>query len=126
MKAAVALLEVFLVAVVLALLVTVYSVPFVVKFLALALVAPFVAVGFLLVRHCRRGEVWAFAGGAVLGALGVFLRLFINAHPNLEVGGGLPLWVTLAYVVLGGSVSVACGLVAFAGRTDRKTPGVRE
>lgn len=117
--------EVFLGAVVLALLVTVYSVPDNVKVLALTIVAPFVALGLLLIRYCRRGSAWAFAGCAILAAAGVGLRLVINAHPNLEVGGGLPLWVTVVYVALGLSVSLSSGWAAFAIKV-RKRSGIAE
>jgi hypothetical protein len=41
-----------------------------------------------------------------LGALGVILRVVISMNPSLEVGGGLPVGVTVLYIVLGSLVSL--------------------
>lgn len=107
MRAAVALQEAFLVAVVLALGVTLASTGPAVGLLALALVSPIVVLGLVFVRYCRMGRAWSFAGAAVLGAVGVLLRLVVSTQPSLEVGGGLPPWVTVVYVGLGSTVALA-------------------
>jgi len=60
-----------------------------------------VALTIVLLYFERRGRPWSFLGAAVLGLLGVTLRWVVNRWPSLEVGGGLPLGVTLAYVLLG-------------------------
>jgi len=74
--------------------------------LATGLVTPIIIISLVLVRYCRRGKVWSFAGASVLGAIGVALRLVVSTQPNLEVGGGLPLGVTAAYVALGTLVAL--------------------
>jgi len=99
------LLVAFLLAVLAALIVTIWSVPPTVRLLAGAVVVPIVAVTVLLLYFERRGRRWSFAGAAVLGVLGVTLRLIVNSRPSLEVGGGLPIEVTVAYVALGLAVA---------------------
>jgi len=99
------LLVAFLLAVLAALIVTIWSVPPTVRLLAGAVVVPIVAVTVLLLYFERRGRRWSFAGAAVLGLIGVTLRLIVNSRPSLEVGGGLPIEVTVAYVALGMAVA---------------------
>jgi len=111
-RTAIALLAVFLVAVVAALAITVSSVTPSVRLLAVAVVTPIIVLTLLLLSFELRGRSWSYAGAAVLGALGVGLRLVISTQPQLEVGGGLPLYVTVAYVALGVLV-VATSLGAF-------------
>jgi len=105
-RAATALLEVFVVAVVLAFLVTVSTRTLEMQVLATGLVTPIIIISLVFIRYCRRGKVWSFAGAAVLGAIGVALRLVVSTQPNLEVGGGLPLGVTAVYVALGTLVAL--------------------
>jgi len=107
-RAAVGLLCLFLVAILAALSVTLASVSPEAKAVAVLAVTPFIVLDLLFVVEGRSGRRWAFAGGAVLGAAGVLLRLAVSTQPGLEVGGGLPLPVTAAYVALGLSVAVAC------------------
>jgi hypothetical protein len=106
------LLGLFLVAVVAALAVTLFSVTVSVGLLATAVVSPIVALTLLVLYLEFRRRPWSFVGAAALGSLGVTLRLIINTQPSLEVGGGLPLWVTAAYVTLG-TLVVATSLWAF-------------
>ena len=103
-RAAMLLLAFFLVAIVAALGVTLDSVAVSVGLLAAAVVSPIIVLTLLFLYFERRRKPWSFAAAAVLGAFGVALRLIINGHPQLEVGGGLPLWVTLVYVTLGSLV----------------------
>jgi ABC-type cobalamin transport system permease subunit len=95
-----------------ALTITLLSVPMAAKLIAGAVVVPIVAVALLLLLFERRGRLWAFAAAAVLGALGVALRLVVSTEPSLEVGGGLPVEVNIAYIALGLSV-VATNLWAY-------------
>ena len=106
MKSAIGLLEVFLVAIVVALVITVYSVPIGVKLLALGAVTPFIVLTIAFIYYCRRRKIWSFAGASILGAAGVMLRVIISTKPSLEVGGGLPVGVTVLYIVLGTLVSL--------------------
>lgn len=106
MRAAVALLEVFVVAVLLALAVTVSTVSPAVALLALVSVTPVVALSLVFLHYCRKQKAWSFAGAAVLGAVGVTLRVVVSTRPGLEVGGGLPVGVTVLYIVLGVLVSL--------------------
>jgi hypothetical protein len=94
-------LSLFLVAIVVALLVTLVSVSPPVRLLAGAVVLPILGLGLLFLYLERRGHPWSFVGAAALGALGVVVRLIVNSRPNLEVGGGLPLSVTVVYASLG-------------------------
>lgn len=109
---AMVLLSLFLVAIVGALAVTVSSVTLSVGLFATAVVSPIIGLTFVFLYFELRRRPWSFAGAAVLGLLGVTLRLIINTKPSLEVGGGLPLWITVVYVTLGILV-VASSLWAF-------------
>lgn len=95
------LLVLFLVAVVLALGVTVAATPPSVRLLATSLVLPVVVATVVLLLLERRGHRWAFVGAAALGVVGIALRLAVSTQPQLEVGGGLPLPVTVVYLALG-------------------------
>ena len=53
------------------------------------------------IYYCRRRKAWSYAGASVLGALGIILRVVVSTQPSLEVGGGLPVGVTVLYIVLG-------------------------
>lgn len=106
MKTAIALLEIFLIAIIAALLITVVSVPLGTKILATGVVSPFVILGLAFIYYCRRGKVWSYAGASILGAAGVVLRVIVSTRPSLEVGGGLPVSVTILYIVLGMLVSL--------------------
>jgi hypothetical protein len=116
MRVAVALLIVFLIAVVAALIVTVLSVSVAVGVFALAAVSPILVLTVVFIFFCRRGRAWSFAGGAVLGVVGVGFRVVISGQPSLEVGGGLPVGVTVVYIVLGAMVA----LVNFEAYLDLK------
>lgn len=106
MRTAVALLEIFIVAITLALVATVTSVSSTVALLALSAVTPMIVLGLIFVYYCRKGKAWSFAGAAILGLAGVALRVIISAQPALEVGGGLPIGVTVIYIVMGALVSL--------------------
>jgi hypothetical protein len=107
-RAATGLLLLFLAAILAALAVTLASVSPEAKGVAAVAVTPFVLLDVFFIVGARRGKRWAFAGGAVLGAAGVLVRLAVSTQPGLEVGGGLPLPVTAAYVALGLAVAAVC------------------
>jgi hypothetical protein len=111
-RIAMAVLVLFLVAILVALVITLSSVRPVVQILAASVVSPIIFLTLLFLYFERRGRPWSFAGAAVLGAFGVGLRLLVNSHPQLEVGGGLPLAVNVVYASLGALV-VATSLWAF-------------
>jgi hypothetical protein len=106
MKAAIGLLEIFMVAIVLALLVTVASVTPQVQLLATILVSPIIILSLVFIYYCRKRKIWSFAGASILGAIGVLPRVIISTKPSLEVGGGLPVGVTVLYIVIGALVSL--------------------
>ena len=87
MRSAIALLQVFAVAIVLALTVTIASVTPAVNLLATALVSPIVILTLVFIRYCKRRMAWSYAGASMLGALGVVLRLVVSTQPGLDVGG---------------------------------------
>jgi len=106
MRVSIGLLEVFTVAIVVALLITVENVSPSVQMLAMASVTPIIVLSLVFVYYCRRTRIWSFAGASILGAVGVALRVVISTQPDLEVGGGLPLVVTAFYIILGASVAL--------------------
>jgi hypothetical protein len=100
-KVAIAVLSLFFVAIVVALAITLTSVPAGVRILAGTVVTPIIGLAVLFLFFEWRGRPWSFVGAAALGAVGVALRLVVNSQPQLEVGGGLPVGVTLVYASLG-------------------------
>jgi hypothetical protein len=100
-RSATPLLEVFVVAIVLAFLVTVATGTLEMRKLAAGLIITIIALSVAFVHYCRKGRWWSYAGASVLGAFGVALRLKVSTQPALEVGGSLPLGVDLLYIVLG-------------------------
>jgi hypothetical protein len=106
MKTAIALLYIFIIAIVGALAVTLSSVSFRVQVIAIVSVTPILFSSFVFIYFCRKRRAWSFAGASILGALGVILRIVVSTQPNLEVGGGLPAGVTALYVVIGALVSL--------------------
>jgi hypothetical protein len=80
---ATALLALFLVAVLTALAVTLSSVAPSVRLLASAVVTPIIGLTLLLLYFELRGRSWPYAGAAVLGALGIGLRLTVSTQPHL-------------------------------------------
>jgi FtsH-binding integral membrane protein len=106
MKAAIALLYLFTVAIIAAFITTIISVPANVQILAVGFITPLVVLSLVFIFYCRKRKCWSFAGATILGAIGVLLRVIISTQPNLEVGGGLPVGVTALYIVLGALVSL--------------------
>jgi hypothetical protein len=106
MKTAISLLEVFVVAIILALLVTITNVNPQVQLLATILVSPIIILSIIFIYYCRKRKIWSFAGASILGAIGVLLRVIISTKPSFEVGGGLPVGVTVLYIVIGALVSL--------------------
>jgi hypothetical protein len=100
-RVAFVLLVVFLVAVLGALGVTLSSVAPDVALTAAVAVVPIVALTVVVLYFEHRGRSWSYGGAAALGAVGVVLRLVLNAHPQLEVGGGLPIEITALYLAIG-------------------------
>ncbi len=106
MKTSIVLLELFLVAILLALIVTVMNSVFEVQLLAVTLISPLIILNIIFIYYCRKRKLWSYAGASILGAIGVMLRVIISTQPNLEVGGGLPVGITVLYIVLGALVSL--------------------
>ena len=106
MKTAISLLEVFVVAIILALLVTITNVNPQVQLLATILVSPIIILSIIFIYYCRKRKIWSFAGASILGAIGVLLRVIISTKPSFEVGGGLPVGITVLYIVIGALVSL--------------------
>ena len=106
MRTSIILLEVFLVAIILALIVTVINSVFEVQVLAITLISPLIILNIVFIYFCRRQKVWSYAGASILGVMGVILRVIVSTQPNLEVGGGLPLGITVLYIVLGALVAL--------------------
>jgi hypothetical protein len=106
MKTAVGLLELFLVAIILAFLATFATGTTEMRLLSVAFITPITILSIVFIYYCRRKKVWSYAGASILGALGVILRVAVSTQPSLEVGGGLPVGVTALYIVLGALVSL--------------------
>ena len=106
MRTAVGLLELFLVAIILAFLATFATGTTEMRLLSVAFITPITILSIVFIYYCRRKKVWSYAGASILGALGVILRVAVSTQPSLEVGGGLPVGVTALYIVLGALVSL--------------------
>lgn len=106
MKTSIVLLEVFLVAIIIALIVTIMNSVFAVQILAITLVSPIIILTIVFIYYCRKRNVWSYAGASILGVIGVILRVIISTQPNLEVGGGLPIGITVLYMVVGALVAL--------------------
>ena len=106
MRTAVGLLEIFLVAIILAFLATFATGTIEMRLLSLASITPIAVLSIVFICYCRRKKVWSYAGASILGALGVILRAAVSTQPNFEVGGALPIGVTTFYIVLGALVSM--------------------
>ena len=106
MKTAIGLLEVFVVAIVLALAVTLVNVSAEAKAIAVGVVSPIILLSIIFIYYCSKRKVWSYAGASILGAIGIILRVVVSTKPSLEVGGGLPVGVTALYIVLGALVSL--------------------
>ena len=106
MRTAVGLLELFLVAIILAFLTTFVTGTTEMRLLSIAFITPIIVLSIVFIYYCRRKKIWSYAGAAILGAIGVILRVAVSIQPNLEVGGGLPVGVTALYIVLGALVSL--------------------
>jgi 4-amino-4-deoxy-L-arabinose transferase-like glycosyltransferase len=119
LRTAITLLCLFLVAVIVALAVTVTHTPADVRLLAAIVVAPIIVLLALCIFLCLRQNIWGFVGAAALGSAGVALRLTLSTQPDLEVGGGLPIWVTALYIGLGGLVVIWSVMSVSELRTSR-------
>ena len=106
MRTAIGLLQLFLVAIILAFLATFATGTTEMRLLSLAFITPIIILSIVFIHYCRRKKVWSYAGASILGALGVILRIAVSTQPSLEVGGGLPIGVTALYIVLGALVSL--------------------
>ena len=106
MRTTVGLLELFVLAIILAFAVTFTTGTPEMQILSAAFATPIVILGLIFIRYCRRRKVWSYAGASILGALGVVLRVAVSTEPGLEVGGGLPTGVTVLYIVLGALVAL--------------------
>ena len=106
MKTAISLLYVFLIAIIIAFVITITTVAPNVKILAVVFVVPIATLSMVFIYYCTNGRIWSYAGASILGAIGVVLRVAVSTQPNLEVGGGLPAGVTALYIVLGSLLSL--------------------
>lgn len=106
MRTAISLLEVFLIAIILALIITIISSTMEVRLISLTAVTPLIILNIVFIYYCKKMKAWSYAGASILGAIGVILRVIVSTQPNLEVGGGLPVGVTVLYIVLGALVSL--------------------
>jgi hypothetical protein len=108
MKTAIGLLEIFVIAIILAFLATVTAGTMLMQILSIGFIAPITIIALVFIYYCRKKKIWSYAGASLLGAIGVMLRVIVSTQPNLEVGGGLPVGVTVLYIVLGALVSLKC------------------
>jgi hypothetical protein len=120
MRTAIRLTEIFVIAIVVALFITMASVSALVQLLAAASVMPIVILALVFIYYCRERRRWSYAGASILGAIGMCFRVVVSTQPSLEVGGGLPVGVTVLYIVLGALVS----LKNYEAFLELKTPRV--
>ena len=106
MRTAITLLELLLVAIILALIVTILNTTAQVQLLAITVVTPQIILIIIFIYYCKKKKVWSYAGATILAILGIILRVVISTQPNLEVGGGLPVGISSLYIVLGALVAL--------------------
>jgi peptidoglycan/LPS O-acetylase OafA/YrhL len=106
MRTAIGLLELFVVAVILAFAVTFTTGTPNMQILSAVAITPVIILSLIFIRYCRRRKAWSYAGATILGVFGVVLRVAVSTQPNLEVGGGLPIGVTALFIVLGALVAL--------------------
>ena len=106
MRTAITLLELLLVAIILALIVTILNTTAQVQLLAITVVTPQIILIIIFIYYCKKKKVWSYAGATILAILGIILRVVISTQPNLEVGGGLPVGISTLYIVLGALVAL--------------------
>jgi hypothetical protein len=105
MRTAITLLEVLLVAIIIALIVTILNTAQV-QLLAISVVTPQIILIIIFIYYCRKKKVWSYGGATILAILGITLRVIVSIQPNLEVGGGLPVAISTLYIVLGALVAL--------------------
>ncbi len=106
MRTAIGLLEIFVVAIILAFLITLTTGTIEMRLISVAFITPITVLSLAFIYYCRKRKVWSYAGASILGILGVILRVVVGTQPSLEVGGGLPVGVTALYIVLGALVAL--------------------
>lgn len=106
MRTSILLLKIFLFAIIVALIITIWNSVFEVQLLAITIISPVIILNIVFIYYCKRQKVWSYAGASILGVIGVILRIIIGTQPNLEVGGGLPVGITVIYIVLGALIAL--------------------
>lgn len=106
MRTAIGLQEIFLVAIILAFITTLITGTAEMRLISVALITPLIILSVAFIYNCRKRKVWGYAGASILGAVGVVLRVIVSTQPDFEVGGGLPVGVTVLYIVLGTLVAL--------------------
>jgi len=104
-RTAVTLLALYLAAVVATLAVTLAETSPDVGLLTCVVVAPITVLSVVCIHLCRRRNLQGLAGALMQGVIGVGLRPAIGSQPSLEVGGGLPVWVSAICILLGALVT---------------------
>jgi peptidoglycan/LPS O-acetylase OafA/YrhL len=106
MRTAIILLEIFVVAIIVAFAVTFTTGTAEMQTLSVGFISPILVLSLIFIYYCKRKKVWSFAGASILGIIGVVLRVAVSTQPNVEVGGGLPAGVTALYIVIGALVAL--------------------
>jgi peptidoglycan/LPS O-acetylase OafA/YrhL len=106
MRTAIILLEVFVVAIIVAFAVTFTTGTAEMQTLSVGFISPILVLSLVFIYYCKKKKVWSFAGASILGIVGVVIRVSVSTQPNIEVGGGLPAGVTTLYIVLGALVAL--------------------
>jgi hypothetical protein len=106
MRTAIILLEIFVVAIIVAFAVTFTTGTAEMQTLSVGFISPIIVLSLIFIYYCKRKKVWSFAGASILGIIGVVLRVAVSTQPNIEVGGGLPAGADALYIVLGALVAL--------------------
>ena len=72
MRTAIGLLELFVVAVILAFVVTFTTGTPDMQILSAVAITPIIILSLIFIRYCRRRKVWSYAGATILGVLESF------------------------------------------------------
>ncbi len=100
MKVLIRLLEVFVIAIIIAFIITFMSGTIEIRLISSLAVIPQIVLTFVFIYYCKKKKFWSYVGSFLLGSIGLILRVIISMQPTLEVGGGLPVSVSTLYIVL--------------------------
>ena len=84
MRAAIGLLEIFVVAIILAFLVTLTTGTTEMQLISVVFIIPITVLSIAFIYYCKKRKIWSYIGASVLGILGVILRVVVSINRALR------------------------------------------